>query len=91
MSTPHGHAEGSEDLSDVESRLIALLDEGLSDAECASLRAEILRCPECRARLEREEALRRLLRSCFHSVRAPEGLRERVTYQLRVTRWQFPG
>lgn len=90
MSTPHGHADGSEDQSAVERRLIALLDEGLSDAECASLRAEIAMCPECLARLEREEALRSLLRSCCQNVRAPEGLRERVTYQLRVTRWQFP-
>ncbi|AIG63793.1 hypothetical protein CATYP_02825 [Corynebacterium atypicum] len=75
--------------AELESRLVQLLDAGLPAGECARLRAEILSCPACAARLEREEALRALLRSCCHATRAPQSLKARVSYQLRVTRWSW--
>ena len=102
MTSGHdGHGEGCTcDCDSVERKLAALLDDELTAAECAQLRAlgggqlvvecaqlraEITACPECAAGLELEEALRTLLRTCCGADHAPSRLRERVTYQLRVT------
>ncbi|APT88426.1 hypothetical protein CFRA_03070 [Corynebacterium frankenforstense DSM 45800] len=87
MTSGHDvHGEGCTcDCDSVERKLAALLDDELTAAECAQLRAEITACPECAAGLELEEALRKLLRTCCGADHAPSRLRERVTYQLRVT------
>lgn len=70
----------------IEQALAALFDTPRTSQECEALREQIARCPECFSRLEREEAMRALMRGCCGSAPAPMVLRSRITAQIRIVR-----
>ncbi|MBC3185887.1 zf-HC2 domain-containing protein [Corynebacterium sp. zg-331] len=70
----------------VEEALAALFDAPPTPQECERLREQLSRCPECFSRLEREEAMRALMRGCCGSAPAPMVLRSRISAQIRIVR-----
>ncbi|WPF66654.1 MULTISPECIES: anti-sigma factor [unclassified Corynebacterium] len=70
----------------IEQALATLFDNPRTAEECAALREQIARCPECFSRLEREEAMRALMRGCCGTDSAPMVLRSRISAQLRIIR-----
>ncbi|MDK8450805.1 anti-sigma factor [Corynebacterium mastitidis] len=71
---------------DVQEALRGLFDAPRSAQECEELRRKIERCPECFSRLEREEAIRALMRGCCGAAPAPVTLRQRISAQIRIVR-----
>lgn len=71
---------------DIQEALLELLDAARSAQECEELRRRIERCPECFSRLEREEAIRALMRGCCGADPAPVTLRRRISAQIRIVR-----
>lgn len=76
MGSEHGNCgcgcEGANEL------LYELFDTETSEERAREIRAEIARCPECFARAESEQAVRRIVRTCCGEVTAPEPLRQRI-------------
>ncbi|KQB87559.1 mycothiol system anti-sigma-R factor [Corynebacterium lowii] len=72
--------------TEVQGEMSELFDAALSPQECEALRQKIASCPECFSRLEREEAIRALMRSCCGADHAPVMLRQKITAQIRIVR-----
>lgn len=58
----------------------------MAEDECAALRQAIEYCPECFERIEREKAVRDLVKQCCGQDTAPATLRTRIVAQLKVSR-----
>lgn len=63
--------------------MFALLDRELTDDECARLTKHLDSCTSCSDLVAAEEAFRILLKKCCCG-KAPDTLRERITYSIRV-------
>ncbi|QGU03937.1 anti-sigma factor [Corynebacterium comes] len=74
---------------DIQAQLCTLLDPGTTPQEARALIDSIARCPECYGRLQSEQEIREILqRCCTAQAAAPASLRQRITMQIRVTRFQ---
>lgn len=74
---------------DIQAQLCELVDPGTTPEQARELIASISRCPECYGRLQSEQEIRAMLqRCCTAQVAAPAELRERITMQIRVTRFR---
>ena len=71
----------------VHAALCDLFDRRIDPARAAEIRREIAECPSCSARLQSEESVRVLMRRCAESNSAPMTLRQRITTELRITRF----
>lgn len=60
-----------------------LLDGELSAEQCNRLRQHLAYCQFCAQQLEAEVSFRGLLRQCCCQP-APESLRQRISYQIRI-------
>jgi mycothiol system anti-sigma-R factor len=68
--------------------MFALLDRELTDQECARLNAHIENCATCSEAVANEEAIRALLKQCCCG-KAPDTLREKIAYSIRVERTTY--
>lgn len=73
---------------EIEALLCQLLDESLSPQQRAAVQARIAECNVCMERLETEQIVRRLVRTCDKATHAPETLRQRITVQIRSIRYR---
>jgi mycothiol system anti-sigma-R factor len=64
---------------DFDSRLLLYLDNALNPQEAEHMRAHLQTCANCRARLEEEQELSRLLKRSRPLYSAPQQLRARVS------------
>ncbi len=71
----------------IHSALCDLFDGTVDAARAEEIRREIAQCPSCSARLESEESIRVLMRRCAEATSAPVTLRQRITTELRITRF----
>jgi mycothiol system anti-sigma-R factor len=69
-------------------KLLGYLDNELTAQELDDFRAHLEECPNCRASVEAEQALSRLLRETRPLYSAPDTLRERVS--AAVEHWALP-
>lgn len=68
---------------DLHHDMYALLDKELTAEDCARLERHLRQCPDCAALVEAESTLRKLLKKCCCG-QAPDSLRQKITYSLRV-------
>lgn len=69
-------------------RIVAYLDNELDEADCGPVRHHLAECPPCHEEADLERLVKQLLaRSCGES--APEGLRDRVLWEIRQVTVQF--
>lgn len=68
--------------------MFALLDRELTDDECARLTAHIDTCDTCSEAMTNEEAIRALIKQCCCG-KAPDSLREKITYSIHVERTTY--
>ena len=73
--------------ADVHAALCDLFDGHVDPRRAAEIRAELAACPECFTRLRSEETVRLIMRRCGSSEAAPTEVRQRITAQLRITRF----
>jgi len=59
-------------------RLYPYLDRELSKAELAEVQEHLNRCPPCAKHFEYEAGVLRFIGDCGRSVRAPEGLLQKI-------------
>ena len=71
----------------IHAALCDLFDGSIDAARAEEIRREIAECPSCSARLDSEETIRILMRRCAESDSAPMTLRQRITTELRITRY----
>lgn len=74
--------------AEIHASMYALLDNELSEGDCQRLRMHLERCPRCAERVAAETELRALLRKCCCGP-APQHLRQRITYSIRIERRDF--
>ena len=77
MSTPEDHCEAT-DCTEVHALLCELFDPSTSPERVEAIRVQVQDCPHCFGRLESDEAVRNMVRSCCGQAHAPEPLRERI-------------
>jgi anti-sigma factor (TIGR02949 family) len=76
----------------VRRNLNAFLDGEVEDADADVIREHLAACEPCMDDVEVRVALRRMLKRCCCSTRAPDTLRARVVTQITVSRawyWQI--
>lgn len=73
------------DCDAVHEALCELVDGTPSPEQKEELRRLLAACPACYQRLQSEETIRMIIRRCAEVEHAPDGLRTRITSQLRVT------
>jgi mycothiol system anti-sigma-R factor len=74
---------------EIQAQLCTLLDPGTSPEQARALLDSIAECPTCYGRLESEREIRAILqRCCTAEAAAPASLRQRISMQIRVTRFQ---
>jgi len=59
-------------------RLEELVDKELTPLEASEVQMHLENCPSCTDRFEFEAGMKRLVRTCCGSDRAPDSLRERL-------------
>jgi len=70
------------DCADFLERIVFFIDNELDEADCTEVRHHLDECGPCLRKYDLEMTVKQVVaRSCSES--APEGLRERVMYQLR--------
>jgi mycothiol system anti-sigma-R factor len=70
------------DCADFLERIVFFLDNELDEADCSEVRHHLDECGPCLRKYDLERTVKQVVaRSCHES--APEGLRERVMFQLR--------
>jgi mycothiol system anti-sigma-R factor len=70
------------DCSDYLERIVYFLDNELDEADCSAVRHHLDECGPCLRKYDLERTVKQVVaRSC--SEHAPEGLRERVMFQIR--------
>ncbi len=90
MSTDHvGHGHGSEmsdrECADFIEQIVYLIDNELSESDCAIVRAHIDTCNPCLEKYDLQRTVKAVVaRSCSES--APSELRERVKLRLQQVR-----
>ena len=86
-----GHTPGSEpsrECADYIERIVYLIDNELTENECAAVRLHLDTCNPCLAKYDLQLTVKSLVaRSCHES--APDGLREKVLFQLRQVQIEF--
>jgi len=74
--------EPSRECADYIERIVYLIDNELTESECTEVRIHLDSCNPCLAKYDLQRTVKTLVaRSC--SEHAPEGLREKVLFQLR--------
>ena len=74
--------EQSSDCADYLERIVFFIDNELDEADCSAVRHHLDECGPCLRKYDLERTVKQVVaRSC--SETAPEGLRERVMFQLR--------
>ncbi|MGH7904616.1 MAG: mycothiol system anti-sigma-R factor [Candidatus Dormibacteraceae bacterium] len=63
---------------DCVEKLDGFVDRELSDAEVLEVRRHLKDCPPCEDRFHLEVEVKRLVRTCCSSDRAPDSLREKL-------------
>jgi mycothiol system anti-sigma-R factor len=70
------------DCADFLERIVYFIDNELDEADCSAVRHHLDKCGPCLRKYDLERTVKQVVaRSC--SERAPEGLRERVMFQIR--------
>lgn len=72
---------------DIQSNLCALFDPATTREEAHAILSRVSSCPECAGRLQSEHEIRALLKKCCTAEAAPVTLRQRITMEIRVTRF----
>ena len=71
-----------EDCADYLERIVYLIDNELDETDCSVVRMHLEECGPCLQKYDLERTVKQIVaRSCSES--APEGLRQRVLFQLR--------
>jgi len=78
---------GGEACSHILDRVYAFHDHALSEDEAAEIRRHLMACEPCLDHYDVEQAMRVLIRRCFHTEPAPDALRLKLkaTYTRTVT------
>lgn len=72
----------SGDCADFLERIVYFLDNELDEADCSAVRHHLDECGPCLRKYDLERTVKQVVaRSC--TEHAPEGLRERVMFQIR--------
>jgi mycothiol system anti-sigma-R factor len=70
------------DCADFLERIVFFIDNELDEADCSEVRHHLDECGPCLRKYDLERTVKQVVaRSCCET--APEGLRERVMFQLR--------
>ena len=79
----HSHPEPTAgECADFLEQIVYFLDNELDEADCSEVRHHLDECGPCLRKYDLERTVKQVVaRSCHES--APEGLRERVMFQLR--------
>ena len=76
------------DCADILERIVYFLDNELDEADCSAVRHHLDECGPCLRKYDLERTVKQVVaRSC--SERAPEGLRERVMFQIREVQFRI--
>lgn len=76
------------DCADFLERIVYFLDNELDEADCSAVRHHLDECGPCLRKYDLERTVKQVVaRSC--SERAPEGLRERVMFQIREVQFRI--
>lgn len=70
---------------EVQALICELLDHCSCSDRAREIRARLAECTACHEHLEHEEYIRSMVRNCCGGDRAPEHLRERISFQIRMT------
>lgn len=74
---------------EIQAQLCTLFDPDTTPEQARALLDSIAACPECYGRLQSEREIRAILqRCCTADAEAPADLRQRITMQIRVTRYR---
>lgn len=76
--------------TEVQNLFCELLDDSTTYARALAIREHIAQCDFCQQRLEREELVRSLVRSCCAGqAKAPQSLRRRISIEITEieSRW----
>jgi len=80
--------EPSRECADYIERIVYLIDNELTDSECTEVRIHLDSCNPCLAKYDLQKTVKTLVaRSCHET--APDGLREKVLFQLRKVQIEF--
>ncbi|WP_236686125.1 anti-sigma factor [Corynebacterium testudinoris] len=71
----------------MQSNLCALFDPATTREEAHAILSRVSSCPDCAGRLQSEHEIRALLKKCCTAEAAPVTLRQRITMEIRVTRF----
>ncbi|QPK79701.1 mycothiol system anti-sigma-R factor [Corynebacterium lizhenjunii] len=89
METAHGKNCGACTSPEVQALFCELLDQRTSYARALEIREHIAQCDECQRRLESEEVVRAMVRTCCGKSQAPQELRQRISVQITRTEIQW--
>ena len=80
--------EQSRECADYIERIVYLIDNELTETECAEVRIHLDTCNPCLAKYDLQRTVKTLVARSCHEV-APDGLREKVLFQLRQVHIQI--
>jgi mycothiol system anti-sigma-R factor len=80
--------ESSRECADYIERIVYLIDNELTETECAEVRIHLDTCNPCLAKYDLQRTVKTLVARSCHEV-APDGLREKVLFQLRQVHIQI--
>jgi mycothiol system anti-sigma-R factor len=80
--------EPSRECADYIERIVYLIDNELTETECAEVRIHLDTCNPCLAKYDLQRTVKTLVARSCHEV-APDGLREKVLFQLRQVHIQI--
>jgi mycothiol system anti-sigma-R factor len=78
----------SRECADYIERIVYLIDNELTETECAEVRIHLDTCNPCLAKYDLQRTVKTLVARSCHEV-APDGLREKVLFQLRQVHIQI--
>lgn len=88
-----GHASGKNcgacTSAEVQALFCELINPETTAARASAIRAHLAECDECTDRLQREEVMRELLRTCCGKTKAPQELRQRISIQITRTEIRY--